>query len=107
MSYLLSHTRQIGRVVVVAGALTALSLTTAPTTAYANGPGVGAAIGLGILGGAIAGAAIASSTPPAYAVPPGPVYYYPPQGYYAPGPADYPTQVYYGSAPYWSPYNYR
>ena len=103
MSYL-SHAKQIGRGVVVAGTLTALSLTTKPTAAYANGSGVGAAIGLGILGGVIAGAAIASS-PPAYAVPPAPAYYYPPPGYYPPSPGNYPAQPYY--TPTWYPYDYR
>jgi hypothetical protein len=68
--------------------------------------GAGAAIGLGILGGVIAGAAIASTTPPAYgyAPPPASPYYYPPQpyqGYYAPAPTYYDaSQPYYG----WSPY---
>ena len=102
----LSRAKQIGQSLVVAGALAALPLTTAPTTAFAKGPGVGAAIGLGILGGAIAGAAIASSAPPAYYVAP-PAYYYPPQGYYVP-PPNYPMQPYYGSASYWyGPYNYQ
>lgn len=104
MSYV-SRAKQIGRSVVVAGALTALSLTTAPTAAYAHGSGTGAAIGLGILGGVIAGAAIASSAPPVYAVPPAPAYYYPPPAYYPPAPVDYPAQPYY--APTWYPYNYR
>jgi hypothetical protein len=102
MSYF-SRAKQIGRGVVFAGAVTALSLTTMPTAAKANGPGVGAAIGLGILGSAIAGAAIASSVPPVYAVPPG--YYYPP-GYY-PAPVVYPAQPYYTPAPYGYPYYYR
>jgi len=104
MSYL-SHGKQIGRGVVVAGTLTTLSLTAIPTAAYANGSGVGAAIGLGILGGVIAGAAIESTAPPAYAVPPAPAYYYPPQGYYPPSPAYYPAQPYY--TPTWYPYDYR
>jgi len=104
MSYF-NRAKQIGRGVVMAAALTAVSLTMAPTAAHANGPGVGAAIGLGILGGAIAGAAIASSGPPVYAVPPAPAYYYPPPGYYSPAPIDYPAQPYY--APTWYPYNYR
>jgi hypothetical protein len=104
MSYL-NGAKQIGRGVVIAGALAALSLTTVPTVAHANGSGVGAAIGLGILGGAIAGAAIANSTPPAYAVPPASYYYYPPAGYYPPSWADYPAQPYY--APTWYPYYYR
>jgi hypothetical protein len=104
MSYV-SRAKQIGRGVVIAGAVMALSLTTMPIAAHAKGPGVGAAIGLGILGGAIAGAAIASSAPWAYPVPP--AYYYPPPGYYPPAPVDYPTQPYYGPAPYGYPYNYR
>jgi hypothetical protein len=100
MSYV-SRAKQIGRGAVVAGAMTALALTAMPTTAHANGPGVGAAIGLGILRGAIAGAAIASSTPPVYAVPPAPAYYYPP------GPVAYPAQPYYTPGPYGYPYYYR
>ena len=106
MSYV-SRAAQIGRGVVVAGAVTALSLATMPIAAHANGPGGGAAIGLGILGGAIAGAAIASSVPPVYAVPPAPAYYYPPPGYYPPAPVDYPAQPYYTPAPYGYPYYYR
>jgi hypothetical protein len=90
---------QIGRGVVMAGALAALTLTTAPTAAHADGPGVGAAIGLGILGGVIAGAAAASSAPPVYGAPL--PYDYPPQyyslGYYS---APWP---YYGPAPYGYP----
>ena len=98
MSYV-SRAKQIGRGVVVAGAMTALALTAMPTAARANGPGVGAAIG--ILGGTIAGAAIAASTPPVYAVPPAPAYYYPP------GPVVYPAQPYYTPGPYGYPYYYR
>jgi hypothetical protein len=102
----LSRVKQIGQSLVVVGALAALPLTTAPTTALAKGPSVGAAIGLGILGGAIAGAAIASSAPPAHYVPP-PEYYYPPQGYYLPSTPNYAAQPYYGTT-YWSaPYNYQ
>jgi hypothetical protein len=101
----LSRAKQIGQSLIVVGALAALPLTAAPTAAFAKGPGVGAAIGLGLLGGAIAGAAIASSTPPAYYVPP-PAYYYPPQGYDLPSPPNYATQPYYGATLYWSgPYN--
>lgn len=103
MSYV-SCAKRIGRGVVTAGALTALSLAAAPTAAYAKDSGVGAAIGLGILGGAIAGAAIASSAPPAYAVAPAPAYYYPPPGYYSPAPVNYPAPYY---VPSWYPYNYR
>ena len=98
MSYV-SGAKQIGRGMVVAGTIGALSLTAMPIAAHANGPGVGAAIGLGILGGAIAGAAIASSAPPVYA--PAPVYYYPP------APVVYPAQPYYTPAPYGYPYYYR
>ena len=96
---------QIGRGVALAGTIGALSLT-APTSAYAGGNGAGAAIGLGILGGVIAGAAIANSTQPAYGYGygPAPAYDYPPQpyqGYYAPAPTYYDaSQPYYG----WSPY---
>jgi hypothetical protein len=93
---------QIGKGVVLAGAVAALAFT-APTPAHA-GNGVGAAIGLGILGGVIAGAAIANSPQPAYGYGPAPGYYYAPQpyqGYYAPAPTYYDaSQPYYG----WSPY---
>jgi hypothetical protein len=95
---------QIGKGVALAGAVAALSLTT-PAPAHAGGNGVGAAIGLGILGGVIAGAAIAS-TPPAYGYgpPPAAAYYYPPQpyqGYYGPAPTYYDaSQPYYGWTPY-------
>src|SRR5437764_3383645 len=95
---------QIGKGAALAGAIAALSLTT-PTPAHA-GNGVGAAIGLGILGGVIAGAAIANSAQPAYGYgyAPAPAYDYPPQpyqGYYAPAPTYYDaSQPYYG----WSPY---
>lgn len=99
----LSRLRQIGKGAVLAGAVAAVALSATPRTAYA-GNGVGAAIGLGILGGVIAGAAIASSTPPVYGAPPPPAYYYPPQpyqGYYDQAPQYYSAwQPYYG----WSPY---
>jgi hypothetical protein len=93
---------------IVTGALAALTLggaiaaTTVPAEAqpfrggYSHGggygyrgPGVGAAVGAGILGLAV-GAAIAH---PAYAYP---AYAYPAAPYYAPGP-------YYGPAPYYAP----
>ncbi len=80
---------------------------TSPETAYAR-HGDGAAIALGIIGGALAGTAIASLSvpgyygtppayhypyaPPAYAVAPAPAYYYPyaPPAYaVAPAPAYY------------------
>jgi hypothetical protein len=99
----LSRAGQIGKGVMLAGAIAALTLSTAPTTAHA-GNGLGAAIGLGVLGGVIAGAAIASSAPPVYGAPPPPAYSYPPQsypGYYAPAPVDYAApQPYYGWTPY-------
>ncbi len=95
---------QIGKGAALAGGIAALSLTT-PTPAHAGGNGVGAAIGLGILGGVIAGAAIASTNPPAYGYGPAPSYYYQPQpyqGYYAPTPTYYyGWQPYYGSSPYY------
>jgi hypothetical protein len=95
---------QIGKGAALAGAIAALSLTT-PTPAHAGGNGVGAAIGLGILGGVLAGAAIASTTPPAYGYGPAPGYYYPAQpyqGYYAPAPTYYDaSQPFYGSSPYY------
>jgi hypothetical protein len=84
---------------IAAAAIAAFSLTAMPTTARAGNPGIGAAIGLGILGGALAGAAIASTAPPVYAAP-SPYYYYP-DGYYAPAPGYYPApQPYYGAAAY-------
>jgi hypothetical protein len=86
---------------VVAGTIAALSLTAIPTTAHAGGPGVGAAIGLGILGGALAGAAIASTTAPVYAAPP--AYYYPNGYYYNPAPVYY-SQPYYNNYSGYSPY---
>ena len=88
---------QIGRGIVMAGALAALTLTTVATPAHAGGPSVGAAVGLGILGGVIAGAAVASQQP-YYAPPP---YGYPPQYYYQPAPGYYSApQSYYGPSPY-------
>jgi hypothetical protein len=97
--------RQIGKIAIIASAICALSLTGVPMTAQARGVGPGAAIGLGVLGGVLAGAAIASSVPPAYgAAPPPPAYYYPPQPYpsdYYSTPAYYPAQPYYYG---WTPY---
>jgi hypothetical protein len=103
-----STVTQIGRGVIGAGALAALILTSAPTPAHAGGPGVGAAIGLGVLGGVIAGAAIASSQPPFYAGPtpygyPPQYYNYPPQYYYQPAPGYYGAP-YYGPGPYGYPW---
>ena len=108
---MITRAKQIGRGVAVAGVLAAVALTAVPATARAHGPGTGAAIGLGILGGVIAGAAIAATTPPVYAAPPS-YYYYPQQGYYynTPAPSYYynAPQPYYGSAAYsYPPYNYQ
>jgi hypothetical protein len=102
---IVSRVKQIGKGAVLASAIAALSLTAIPTTAHAGGGiGPGAAIGLGVLGGVLAGAAIASSAPPVYAAPPPPAYDYPPQpyqGYYTPAPTYYQTtQPYYGWTPY-------
>jgi hypothetical protein len=103
-----STVTQIGRGVVMAGAVAALMLTTNPIPAHAGGSDMGAAIGLGILGGVIAGAAVASSAPPYYGPSP---YDYPPQYYYQPAPGYYgpPAPGYYSAPPayYWpTPYGY-
>jgi hypothetical protein len=108
---LITRAKRLGCGVAVAGMLAAVALTAAPVTACAHGSGAGAAIGLGILGGVIAGAAIAATTPPVYAAPPS-YYYYPQQGYYyynTPAPSYYNApQPYYGSAAYsYPPYNYQ
>ena len=104
----IARAAQLGRGVAMAGALAAVSLAAIPTTARADGAGTGVAIGLGVLGGVLAGAAIAATAPPVYAAPPS--YYYPQQGYYY-NPAPnyyYPPQPYYGSAAYSYPsYNYQ
>ena len=103
--------RRIGRGLVVLAFTVSTGLLTLPATAYAK-HGNGAAIALGILGGALAGAAIASPAasgyyaappvyyypyaPPVYSVAPAPVYSYapPPAAYYVPVPA-YGPQYYY------------
>lgn len=106
---LITRLAKLGRVVTLAGTLAAVGISAMPATAHAGGPGVGAAIGLGILGGVIAGAAIAATAPPVYAAPP--AYYYSPQSYYyhpAPYYDYYAAQPYYGSPAYsYSPYNYQ
>jgi hypothetical protein len=106
----ITRAKQLGRGVAIATVLAAVALTAVPVTARANGPSTGAAIGLGILGGVIAGAAIAATTPPVYAAPPS-YYYYPQQGYYYNTPTPsfyYAPQPYYGSAAYsYPPYNYQ
>ena len=109
-----SIVRRIGRgLIVLAFAVTAGSVTS-PGTAYAK-HGDGAAIALGIIGGALAGVAIASSTAPVYYAAP-PSYYYPyappvysvapaPLYSYAPPPAAYYAPVpYYGPGYYYSGY---
>ena len=116
--YLTSVARRTGRgLVVLAFSLAAVSMTL-PGTAYAR-HGDGAAIALGILGGALAGAAISAGAgpgyypaapayypyaPPAYSVVPAPAYYYAPPAapYYAPVP--YYGQQYYGPQYYYGGY---
>jgi hypothetical protein len=99
--------RPIARGLVVLTLTVSVASLTLPGTAYAK-HGNGAAIALGILGGALAGAAIASSpasgyyaappayyypyAPPVYSVAPAPVYSYAP-----------PPPVYYTPAPYYGP----
>jgi hypothetical protein len=110
---------RIGRALVaITFAVAALSLSS-PETAHAKHNN-GAAVALGIIGGALAGAAIASGAPPAYAAPPVYYYPYPPPAYvtvpvpayqYPPPPAAYydppPPAAYYGPALYYgSPYYY-
>jgi hypothetical protein len=98
---------QIGRGLMVLVLAVSVGSLTAPGTAYAR-HGNGAAIALGILGGALAGAAIASSNAPGYYAAP-PAYYYPyaPPVYSAvPAPAySYapPPAVYYPPVPYYGP----
>ena len=101
--------RRIGRGLMVLTLAVSVGSLTSPGTADAK-HGNGAAIALGILGGALAGAAIASSpgyaappayyyppAPPVYPVAPAPVYFYvpPPAAYYAPVPY-YGPRYYYG-----------
>jgi hypothetical protein len=99
--------RRIGRSLVVLAFAFSAGTLISPGTAYAK-HGDGAAIALGILGGALAGAAIGSATAPGYYAAP-PAYYYPyappvysvapaPVYSYAPPPA-----VYYGPVPYYRP----
>jgi hypothetical protein len=98
---LTSVTRRTGQGAVI---LAAVSLAL-PGTAYARHDD-GAAIALGILGGALAGAAISTGAAPGYYAPP-PVYYYPyaPPAYAVAPPAYYyyapPAAAYYAPAPYY------
>ena len=107
-----SSTRRIGRGLMVLMLAVSVGSVTSPGAAYAK-HGNGAAIALGILGGALAGAAIASSTAPGYYAPP--TYYYPyaPRIYsvapapfysYAPPPAVYAPVPYYGAGFYYGGY---
>jgi hypothetical protein len=100
------HARQIGKAAIVASAVAAASLTPVPSTAHDGGVGTGAAIGLGVLGGVLAGAAIASSAPPVYGAPPPPAAYYNPtppySGDYYSTPTYYPAPQYYFYG--WTPY---
>ena len=95
--------QQLGQVFAVA--LIATASLAAPNLAYArHGHGNGAGIALGIIGGMIAGAAIASAgAAPYYGTPPAYYYPYAPQAYSAaPGYYYYsPPQPYYGSYPYY------
>jgi hypothetical protein len=108
--FMTSVARRTGRgAVALAFSLAAVSLNW-PGTAYAR-HNDGAAIALGVLGGALAGAAIsAGATPGYYAEPPAYYYPYPPQPYFvAPPPAYYYTQpaaTYYSPVPYYGPQYY-
>jgi hypothetical protein len=95
--------KRLGRGV-LAIALIAATALTAPSSALArHGHSNGAGIALGIIGGIVAGAAIASAATPGYYYAP-PAYYYPyaPQAYSAaPGYYYSQPQPYYGSYPYY------
>ena len=99
--------RPIARGLVVLTLTVSVASLTLPGTAYAK-HGNGAAIALGILGGALAGAAIASSSAPGYYAAP-PAYYYPyapPVYSVAPAPVYSnapPPPVCYAPAPYYGP----
>ena len=101
---LTSVARRTGRsAAMLTFSLAAVSLAL-PETAYARHDD-GAAIALGILGGALAGAAISSGSAPGYYAAP-PVYYYPyaPPAYSVAPPAYYyapPSAAYYAPAPYY------
>ncbi len=100
--------RKLATGAIAAATVAGLALTTTPAALAGNGHGnAGAAIGLGILGGVIAGAAIASTIPPAYGAPP-PAYYYPQPGYYY-SPSYYGAPQPYNGSPYgyYPQYNYQ
>jgi hypothetical protein len=103
--------RRIGRGLRVLTLAVSVGALASPGTAYAK-HGNGAASVLRILGGALAGAAIASSTPPGYYAAPPAYYYLPAPPVYSVGPAPVysyvpPPPAYYAPAPYYGPrYNY-
>jgi hypothetical protein len=82
----------------VAAIAATLGATAIPNVAYAK-HGDGAGIALGIIGGMLAGAAIASSQS-GYAAPPAYYYPQPPRVYYSPPPYYEPPTAYY-AAPSW------
>ena len=90
----------------VAALFAAVSLTAAPITAHARNDGAG--IALGVIGGVVAGAAIASTANPyyygsgygAYGYSGYPTYTAPAQSYYAPQNSYYPQSTYYSTSPY-------
>ena len=108
-----SIARRIGRGLMVLMLAVSVASLTSPGTAYAK-HGNGVDIALGILGGALAGAAIASSTAPGYyAMPPTYSYPYAPRIYpvapapfysYAPPPTVYSPVPYYGAGFYYGGY---
>src|SRR5215510_9800561 len=105
-----SSARRIGRGLMVLMLAVSVGSVTSPGAAYAR-HGNGAAIALGILGGALAGAAMASPTAPGDTrAPLG--YFYPyaphvfsaapaPAYYYAPSATYYGPTLYYGSQDYY------
>jgi hypothetical protein len=100
--------KQIGRGL-LAAAFVATAALAAPSSAYARHGNGGPGIALGIIGGMIAGAAIASAAaPPYYAAPPAYYYPYAPRAYSAAPAYSYaPAQGYYAPAPYYgAPYYY-
>ena len=99
--------RRIARSLAVLMLTVSVASLTSPGTAYAK-HGNGAAVALGILGGALAGAAIASSpTPGYYAAPPAYFYPYAPPVYSAVPARVYsylpPPAVHYAPLPYYGP----
>ena len=108
--YLSSVARRTRRgIVALAFSLAAVSLTF-PGTAYARHDG--AAIALGVRGGALAGAAISAGAAPGYYAEPPAYYYYPyaPPAYAVAPPPPYsytpPVATYYAPVPYYGPQYY-